>query len=211
MFLSAGLAAVFAVLILAVVPSYDLREIKSRDTGDGQHGSARWATPRELRESYRAVPEGKEAAPGIVVGREGKSWLLDTSDKSLLLMAPPGGGKTTRSLAATIIYNALANKNTAGKGAGMIFTDLKGELIRLFGGLLAECGYHICYLNLRDPFHSYYFKESLIKSTCADWRINFGCRSQKSAGILHVFQDFLAKTAEVYTDKMHAGIYSGVP
>ena len=153
----AGGTALFLILLLCILPSYSLGEIKSKDTGDGQHGSARWATPAERRKDYQVVSQGEEYLPGIVVGREGKGWLLDTSDKSLLLLAPPGGGKTTRSLAATIIYNALANHNANGEGASMIFTDLKGELIQLFGSLLERCGYSICYLNLRDPFHSYHF------------------------------------------------------
>ena len=155
--LIAGTAPLFLILLLCILPSYSLGEIKSKDTGDGQHGSARWATPAERRKDYQIVPQGKESVPGIVVGREGKEWLLDTSDKSLLLLAPPGGGKTTRSLAATIVYNALVNHHTRGEGASMIFTDLKGELVQLFGSLLERCSYNICYLNLRDPFHSYHF------------------------------------------------------
>jgi len=33
----------------------------------------------------------------------------------------------------------------------------------------------------------------------------------KNAGILDVFQDFLAKADEKFAGKMRAGIYSGVP
>ena len=35
---------------------YTLSGIKSRTVGDGQHGTARWATDKEIRETYAHVP-----------------------------------------------------------------------------------------------------------------------------------------------------------
>ena len=33
-----------------------LDNIKSRTVGDGQHGTARWATQKEIRKTYRHIP-----------------------------------------------------------------------------------------------------------------------------------------------------------
>ena len=35
---------------------YTLGNIKSRTVGDGQHGTARWATDKEIKQTYAHVP-----------------------------------------------------------------------------------------------------------------------------------------------------------
>lgn len=54
-----------------------LNNIKSKTVGDGQHGTARWATKKEIQKTYRHIPfrpdqwrQGKElpAAQGLVLG-----------------------------------------------------------------------------------------------------------------------------------------------
>ena len=35
---------------------YTLNNIKSKTVGDGQHGSARWATKSEIKRVYRHIP-----------------------------------------------------------------------------------------------------------------------------------------------------------
>ena len=48
------------LLVLCGIPFlayiYDLNHIKSKTVGDGQHGTARWATKSEIRKTYRHVP-----------------------------------------------------------------------------------------------------------------------------------------------------------
>ena len=36
--------------------NYTLDNIKSRTVGDGQHGTARWATKKEIQKTYRHIP-----------------------------------------------------------------------------------------------------------------------------------------------------------
>ena len=52
------LAAVFGALaaIAAFSSRGSLDSIKSKDVGDGQHGTARWATPAEVRKTFHSVP-----------------------------------------------------------------------------------------------------------------------------------------------------------
>ena len=35
---------------------YNLNRIKSKTVGDGQHGTARWATKKEIRSVYKHIP-----------------------------------------------------------------------------------------------------------------------------------------------------------
>ena len=61
---------------------YTLNSIKSKTVGDGQHGTARWATNTEIRKTYALVPfqvsdwrAGKNLpdAQGLVLGRPAAS------------------------------------------------------------------------------------------------------------------------------------------
>ena len=55
--LAAGgvMAAVIGCLTL-LNNRYTLNNIKSKTVGDGQHGTARWATDTEIRKTYALVP-----------------------------------------------------------------------------------------------------------------------------------------------------------
>ena len=57
-----------------------LNNIKSKTVGDGQHGTARWATDREIKTTYARVPfraaawrSGKDrpTAQGLILGSVG--------------------------------------------------------------------------------------------------------------------------------------------
>ena len=67
--------------ILATHSGGSLNGIKARTVGDGQHGTARWATSKELKKTYQHVPfrpaqwrKGKNLpkTQGLVLGCEGK-------------------------------------------------------------------------------------------------------------------------------------------
>ena len=46
----------FIVLLSVLTNNYSLNGIKSKTVGDGQHGTARWATTQEIKKSYASVP-----------------------------------------------------------------------------------------------------------------------------------------------------------
>lgn len=86
-----------ALLALAAATHFtgngSLDNIKSRTVGDGQHGTARWATKKEIEKTYRHIPfrpslwrRGEELpkAQGLVLGCVGKkdkvTALVDPDD-----------------------------------------------------------------------------------------------------------------------------------
>ena len=86
---------------------YTLNGIKSRTVGDGQHGTARFATKREIQKTYSQVRftpqewrEGMKcpALQGVVLGCVGHKnklvALVDTSDVHALMIGASGVGKT---------------------------------------------------------------------------------------------------------------------
>jgi len=138
-----------------------LDNIKSRTVGDGQHGTARWATKKEIGETYTFVPFTPEAwrkgenlpkKQGLVLGCQGPKnkvkALVDTDDIHALVTAASGAGKTAFFLYPNIEY-ALAS------GMSFLCTDTKGDLFRNYAGIAKDCyGFQIAILDLRNPTKS---------------------------------------------------------
>ena len=53
--LGGGLLA-FLLVVSFLSKNYSLNNFKSKTVGDGQHGTARWATKYEIRKIYRHIP-----------------------------------------------------------------------------------------------------------------------------------------------------------
>lgn len=137
---------------------YTLDGIKSKTVGDGQHGTARWATKQEIRQTYAHVPfepelwrkgEHLPEKQGLVLGCEGPkdhvTALVDTDDIHAMVTAASGAGKTAFFLYPNIEY-ALAS------GMSFLCTDTKGDLFRNYAGIAKDCyGYQIAVLDLRTP------------------------------------------------------------
>ena len=106
--LGGGLLA-FLLLVSFLSKNYSLNNFKNKTVGDGQHGTARWATPKEIHTTYHVVPfrprrwrkgEDLPAVQGIILGsmggRKRKSKggiLLQTSRKLLEKLRRPVEGK----------------------------------------------------------------------------------------------------------------------
>ena len=106
--LGGGLLA-FLLVVSFLSKNYSLNNFKNKTVGDGQHGTARWATPKEIHTTYHVVPfrphrwrkgENLPTEQGLVLGSVGgrnhKSeggFLLKTSRKLLEKLRRPAEGK----------------------------------------------------------------------------------------------------------------------
>ena len=100
---------------------YTLSGIKSRTVGDGQHGTARWATDKEIRQTYAHVPfkvrdwrkgVNLPTEQGLVLGCKGKkdelTALVDGDDIHCLMIAASGAGKTAFFLYPNLEYGNIS-------------------------------------------------------------------------------------------------------
>lgn len=140
---------------------YTLNGIKSRTVGDGQHGTARFATKQEIEETYFHVPYEPEqwrkgehlpAAQGLILGsveRAGKLYaLVDTGDIHCLMIGAAGIGKTANFLYPNIEYACAC-------GMSFLTTDTKGDLYRNYAGIAKKYyGYEVAVIDLRNPTRS---------------------------------------------------------
>ena len=159
---------VMGMVILAVIGGisllsnhYTLNNIKSRTVGDGQHGTARWATAKEIQQTYAHVPfrvsawrrgEGRPTAQGIVLGSEMKKGnvtaLVDSDDIHCLMIGASGVGKTAFFLYPNLEYACAS-------GMSFLALDTKGDLARNYGTIAKKYyGYNISVIDLRNPTRS---------------------------------------------------------
>ena len=138
---------------------YTLNGIKSKTVGDGQHGTARFATKKEIEETYVEVAyepekwrkgENLPTAQGLVLGsieRAGKLYaLVDTGH--CLMIGAAGVGKTAHFLYPNIEYACAC-------GMSFLTTDTKGDLYRNYAGIAKKYyGYHTAVIDLRNPTRS---------------------------------------------------------
>ena len=104
----AGSMFALFIIISMVGNHYSLNRIKNKTVGQGQHGTARWATKKEVKKTYKRIdfqpnewrnnPESRPTEQGIVVGcknsRKGTTALIDTGDVHALMIGAAGVGKT---------------------------------------------------------------------------------------------------------------------
>ena len=141
---------------------YTLSGIKSRTVGDGQHGTARWATDKEIRKTYAHVPfkvrdwrkgVSLPTEQGLVLGCKGKkdelTALVDSDDNHCLMIAASGAGKTAFFLYPNLEYACAS-------GVSFLALDTKGDLARNYGSIAKKYyGYkHISVIDLRNPTRS---------------------------------------------------------
>ena len=102
-----GIALVALIFLSESQKRYNLDSIKRKTVGDGQYGTARWATQEEIQSSTIQVPyepeawrynkESRPTTAGIVVNlKQNKKQILatiDPSDSHTLMVAGTGGGE----------------------------------------------------------------------------------------------------------------------
>ena len=142
---------------------YGLNSIQNKTVGHGQHGTARWASKKEIKQTYNQVPyepskwrEDPKSRPteqGIVVGCEtiGKETigLVDTGDVHCMMIGAAGVGKTAYWLYPNIEYACAS-------GMSFMSTDTKGDIMRNYGSIASKYyGYNISVIDLRNPMTSH--------------------------------------------------------
>lgn len=140
---------------------YTLGNIKSRTVGDGQHGTARWATDKEIRQTYAHVPfkvrewrrgQNLPTEQGLILGCKGQpqelAALVDSDDIHCLMIGASGIGKTAFFLYPNLEYACAS-------GMSWLALDSKGDLARNYGAIAKNCyGYNVSVIDLRNPTRS---------------------------------------------------------
>ncbi|MCR5480076.1 MAG: type IV secretory system conjugative DNA transfer family protein [Ruminococcus sp.] len=158
-----GLLAVAILVFVVIVNILDnrgLNRIKSKKVGDGQHGTARWASPAEVKRTFSFLPfepqawragQNRPTVQGTIVAcRGGKhtTAVVDTGDVHTLMIGAAGVGKTAYFLYPNIEFACAS-------GMSFLSTDTKGDIARNYAGIAKDFyGYDVSILDLRNPTRS---------------------------------------------------------
>ncbi len=148
-------------MLIMYIAEQKTLNIKSKTVGDGQHGSARFATPKEIEKAFKLVDYSpkewrknnpKDLPQGLIIGcRMGRNKtvaIVDDGDTHALMIGAAGIGKTAKFLYPNIEYCCAA-------GMSFLTTDTKGDILRSYAPIAKKYyGYDICVLDLRNPTRS---------------------------------------------------------
>ncbi|MCI7380808.1 MAG: type IV secretory system conjugative DNA transfer family protein [Hungatella hathewayi] len=140
---------------------YSLNGIKNKTVGDGQYGTARFATEKEISQCFAKVKyepavwrrgQNLPEVQGLIVGcqtkRTATTAFVDTDDVHTLMIGAAGVGKTAFFLYPNIEYACAA-------GMSFLTTDTKGDLFRSYAGIAKKYyGYDVAVIDLRNPTRS---------------------------------------------------------
>lgn len=166
-----SVGSIILMLFFATYASqrHNLNSIKDKTVGNGQHGTARWATRQEIHRIYHHVPftpeqwrqeakdgkkpsaMGKPLPQGIVMGCKGGRntvALVDSDDIHVMMIGASGVGKTAYFLYPNLEYACAS-------GMSFLALDTKGDLARNYGAIARDIyGYQISVVDLREPTRS---------------------------------------------------------
>ena len=161
-FIGALVVAFIAFLVVVnLLDNKSLNGIKAKKVGDGQHGTARWATKSEIKQTFIPLPfepekwrkgENLPTVQGTVVAcrTHGKKTvaLVDDGDVHTLMIGAAGVGKT-----AYFLYPNI--ELACASGMSFVSTDTKGDVARNYGTIAKKYyGYNVSVLDLRNPTRS---------------------------------------------------------
>ena len=156
------LAVIFLVFLVFVnlLDNKSLNGIKRKTVGQGQHGTARWATKSEIKKTFVSLPfepekwrkgEDLPDVQGTIIGCRGHQKtvaLVYTGDVHTLMIGAAGTGKTS-----FFLYPNL--ELACASGMSFLQTDTKGDVARNYGTIAKKYyGYNVSVLDLRNPTRS---------------------------------------------------------
>ena len=163
MILIGVLTVIFIAFIVLVnlLDNKSLNGIKSKRIGNGQYGTARWASKTEIKKAFASLPfepekwrKGKNlpTVQGTIIGCRGTGKntvaLIDEGDVHTLMIGAAGVGKT-----AFFLYPNL--EFACASGMSFINTDCKGDVVRNYGTIAKKYyDYNVSVLDLRNPTRS---------------------------------------------------------
>ena len=182
-------------IIVAIGDRYSLNGIPNKPIGNGQHGTARFATKGEVAKTYKQIPytphlwrkgEHLPTVDGLIVGCHENAGqmtaLVDDADIHTLMIGASGVGKTANFLYPNIEYCCAA-------GMSFATTDSKGDLYRNTATIAEKYyGYKISVIDLRNPtrssgYNMLYLVNKYMDMYKAENKLEYKAKSEKFAKI----------------------------
>lgn len=147
---------IFIILLLLIFKLQFRLKTSFRSINEGQKGTSRFCTIKEVDEQYKSIPEvetdeeikngGYEGKGGVVISRFGKKVYIDDSKSNNLVIGTTRSGK-----GELFLFPSIDAYSRAKEKASLVINDPKGELLGASKETLEKRGYRIEVLNLINP------------------------------------------------------------
>jgi len=136
--------AFWSIYLLVVAFRFSTRKVlKKQDASDyGSHGTARWASQKEIKEHLMKDDKG------FILGEYKKQRIIHPMNSDLNQIISVFGGSGAKKSTSIAIPNILYN--SVNVGSSLIVTDPKGELYNITSEFLRDQGYEVLLFNLLD-------------------------------------------------------------
>ncbi len=191
-----GAFLIIIAVLAAIGNLYSLKGIPNKPVGNGQHGTARFATKCEVSKTYKHIRytpklwrkgEQLPTVDGLIVGCVNRARavtaLVDDADIHTLMIGASGVGKTANFLYPNIEYCCAA-------GMSFVTTDSKGDLYRNTATIAEKYyGYKISVIDLRNPtrssgYNMLYLVNKYMDLYKIEGKLEFKAKSEKFAKII---------------------------
>lgn len=152
------LIGLIIVFLYFIEPMIARQKIKNNN----EHGSARWATFREIKKNFKLenVSNIKESGFPIYYSKNNKKVWFDRQTPHWIYLGSTGSGKSVTSVIPSCSFIATAKKKKS-----VFITDPKGEIFSTTSKLFQDNGYDVLALDFRHPEYSVHVNllEPIIK------------------------------------------------
>lgn len=141
---------IFVIILLIILVLYFMEPIISKQklTNNNEHGSARWATVKEIKKNFRKekVDNIQESGFPVYFSKNNKIVWFDMNTPHYIFLGSTGSGKS-----ATAVIPECSFIATAKKKKSVFITDPKGEIFSTTSQMFQDEGYKVLTLDFRNP------------------------------------------------------------
>lgn len=141
---------IFIIILLIILILYFIEPILSKQKlkNNNEHGSARWATVKEIKKNFRKekVDNIQESGFPVYFSKNNKIVWFDMNTPHYIFLGSTGSGKS-----ATAVIPECSFIATAKKKKSLFITDPKGEIFSTTSQMFQDEGYKVLTLDFRNP------------------------------------------------------------
>ena len=141
---------VLVIVVSIIVFLYLIEPLISRQKlkNNNEHGSARWATKKEIDKKFRKeeVSNINESGFPVYYSKNNKYVWFDNETPHWIYLGSTGSGKSVTAVIPECSFIATANVKKS-----VFITDPKGEIFSTTSKMFQDEGYNILTLDFRNP------------------------------------------------------------
>ena len=185
------------IFILFFFPKFNSKKLMNKN----EHGSSKFASTKEIRESFdkENINDIKNVGFPVYYEKENnhfKSVYFDTKSPHYLLVGSTGSGKSATVSIPMAIHFAIAEEKHS-----VVLTDPKGELFMKTGQLFKDNGYDVITIDFRNPNQS--TKINIMQPIIDEWKKHCYYYNSLMIFLTHFIKTNKISLSKIVTDEKY--------